>query len=462
MAANESTADRFLRRTQSLCPSCRRVVPAELLVRGDDVWMRQTCPDHGTRESVYWQDAELFQAMDGVVAEEPFCKTFECLDGTACDRCLVKSDYLFVDYTNRCNLDCPICWADANTDAAPDPNLQQILDRLPAVGTSLRDRLKRSYVVFVGGEPTLRADLPEAIRQVVARGFTPRVSTNGIRLLSDTFRQQLWDAGLRDVLLQFDGFDEDVSQALRGARIAGKKRILIDKLQAQGFNIELTAMIVKGVNDRNLGEWIRMLGGYSNCTLNLYPASPQNRFDLDDARTYMSDVVRAIEEQTEGRITRQDFLDTLRMLTRLKRVLPSTLFTQKLRVLTLPIIFDGDDYFPAIRLLNRPSYAVRYARYVAAITAALPQMAVSTSERSRLVRKLPFLRNLVVAQFHSDQAFDLEEASNCHIGFVTKNSYVPFDLYNVAQKAAVPAWGVAKQVVQPTPQEKAERVREIA
>jgi len=431
-----------------------------LIERAGDVWIRQFCAEHTDQESLYWKDAELFRAMDGVVAERPFCQTFECLDGVAYDRCLVKSDYLFVDYTNRCNLDCPICWADANTDAAPDPKLQSILSRLPPVGSSLNDRLKRSYVVFVGGEPTLRADLPEAIRQVVARGYTPRVSTNGIRLLSDSFRQELWDAGLRDVLLQFDGFDEDVSLVLRGARIAGKKRLLIDKLQAQGFNIELTSMIAKGVNDTSIGEWIRMLGTYSNCTLNLYPASPQNRFELKDARTYMADVVAAIETQTEGRITRQDFMDTLAMLTRMKRFLPSTLLTQKLRVLTMPIVYDGNDYFPAIRLLHRPSYMGRYARYVAAIAAALPRMAVSTSERSRLTRALPFLRMLVVAQFHSDQAFDLEEASNCHIGFVTQNSYVPFDLYNVAQKAAVPAWGFAKQAVVPTAAEKAARAHE--
>ena len=46
----------------------------------------------------------------------------------------------------------------------------------------------------------------------------------------------------------------------------------------------------------------------------------------------------------------------------------------------------------------------------------------------------PFLKFLVVERFHSEETIDLQEASNCHMSFMTHWAFPPFDLYNIAAK----------------------------
>ena len=47
--------------TESVCPECLVRIPAEHILRGDDVVMRKTCPDHGDFETVVWRGAPAYQ-----------------------------------------------------------------------------------------------------------------------------------------------------------------------------------------------------------------------------------------------------------------------------------------------------------------------------------------------------------------------------------------------------------------
>ena len=46
--------------TRSLCPECRRVIDAHILLRANKVFMRKRCPEHGVFEALYFGDAELY------------------------------------------------------------------------------------------------------------------------------------------------------------------------------------------------------------------------------------------------------------------------------------------------------------------------------------------------------------------------------------------------------------------
>ena len=41
--------------TQSLCPECLKRIPAIRLARGNDLFMKKTCPDHGEFEALLWR-----------------------------------------------------------------------------------------------------------------------------------------------------------------------------------------------------------------------------------------------------------------------------------------------------------------------------------------------------------------------------------------------------------------------
>src|SRR5271168_1080466 len=41
----------FYELTRSICPECRRVIDAQILIRDNKVFMRKRCPDHGVFEA---------------------------------------------------------------------------------------------------------------------------------------------------------------------------------------------------------------------------------------------------------------------------------------------------------------------------------------------------------------------------------------------------------------------------
>ena len=47
----------FYELTRSICPECRRVIDAHILIRDNKVFMRKRCPDHGLFEALVYGDA---------------------------------------------------------------------------------------------------------------------------------------------------------------------------------------------------------------------------------------------------------------------------------------------------------------------------------------------------------------------------------------------------------------------
>lgn len=60
------------------------------------------------------------------------------------------------------------------------------------------------HVVFTGGEPTLRNDLPELIRHAEKNGQVTGLLTDGLRLTDNNFRHALLESGLDHVMIVLD------------------------------------------------------------------------------------------------------------------------------------------------------------------------------------------------------------------------------------------------------------------
>ena len=54
-------AESPLRTTTSLCWTCKRSVPAEVLRSGDQVVMRKRCPEHGSEEVLVSPSADWYE-----------------------------------------------------------------------------------------------------------------------------------------------------------------------------------------------------------------------------------------------------------------------------------------------------------------------------------------------------------------------------------------------------------------
>ncbi|HEX8618330.1 MAG TPA: radical SAM protein, partial [Thermoanaerobaculia bacterium] len=148
---------------------------------------------------------------------------------------------IIVDVTHRCNMTCANCYVPNRTIPDLDADwLISILARLP----------RGRYVRFVGGEPTLRNDLPRLIAAAREHGHHPVVVSNGLRFADRAYVRSLKDAGLRVAYLSFNGgFDDELYWAIDEMRCATKKRLAFENLRDEHLYTSIGMIVVRGLNE---------------------------------------------------------------------------------------------------------------------------------------------------------------------------------------------------------------------
>ena len=146
--------------------------------------------------------------------------------------------------TYRCNNDCPHCY---NARPRDYPELdtvawKHILDRLWELGVP--------HIVFTGGEPTLRNDLPELIAHAESKGQITGLNTNARRLRDPQYVAQLVDAGLDHVQVTVESCDEAIHDQMVHARGAFHQTIegLRSALASRLFVMTNTTMLRTNVH----------------------------------------------------------------------------------------------------------------------------------------------------------------------------------------------------------------------
>ncbi len=116
-----------------------------------------------------------------------------------------------LEITQRCNLDCSICYLSENSESTPDIPLDTIFRRI--------DRIREQYgvgtnVQITGGDPTLRDhdELEAIVRHCRSNKLVPALFTNGVYATRDLL-QRLSEAGLIDV-----AFHVDLTEKRKGYR----------------------------------------------------------------------------------------------------------------------------------------------------------------------------------------------------------------------------------------------------
>lgn len=167
-----------------------------------------------------------------------------------------RIDYLRLSVTDRCDLRCTYCLPEGFKDYEEPVDWLRFDEIVRLLGLFARHGLRR--VRLTGGEPLLRARLPELVRQI--KKAIPGIddlslSTNGTQLAKHA--EALRQAGVDRLNVSLDTLDhrrfcsitrrdalDDVLCGLQTARRAGFERIKINMVWlAGGNNDELEAMI---------------------------------------------------------------------------------------------------------------------------------------------------------------------------------------------------------------------------
>ena len=129
----------LIKKTKSLCPVCNAVIDADIVEEDGGVWITRSCRDHGAFRDLYWSDAEMYRRFDqfeimGSGIENPQTDGTAETCPTRCGLCSNhKSGTLLanIDLTNRCNLDCDFCFANARACGfVYEPTFDQVVDML--------------------------------------------------------------------------------------------------------------------------------------------------------------------------------------------------------------------------------------------------------------------------------------------------------------------------------------------
>src|ERR1044072_7574963 len=149
-------------------------------------------------------------------------------------------------------------------------------------------------------------DVRSEERRVVFRsmGFPPpQVATNGIKFTDLEFAHQCKEAGLHTLYLQFDGVCDDIYRRTRGERLWEQKLQCIENVKKAGLKIVFVPTIVKGLNDNQIGDIVRIALEYIECTsgISFQPVAFTGRIakhELEEKRFTLSDFAHAIQRQT--------------------------------------------------------------------------------------------------------------------------------------------------------------------
>jgi 7,8-dihydro-6-hydroxymethylpterin dimethyltransferase len=271
----------YPRRTDSLCPTCTKEVrdaivggtrelrdlidkhpgeiPADIVQRGNEIWMVKTCPKHGTFEDLMSSDAVFF----GRLEENFFGRDVKIAKDTLHDHGSSSIKYgrgavLTVDLTNRCNMMCNPCFMDANqvgyVHELTWDDIKEILDN----AISIKPRRQLS-VQFSGGEPTISPFFLEATRYAKEIGyFSVQCATNGIRFAQEPeFARAAYDSGLRLAYLQFDGVGNEHNQHRQVGNLYDVKLRALDNLNAAKIDVTLVTTIINSVNNDQIGAILK-------------------------------------------------------------------------------------------------------------------------------------------------------------------------------------------------------------
>lgn len=178
----------------------------------------------------------------------------------------------YIEITNNCNLSCKHCYVDAhnssNKNHLSKEMILKVVHQLPS----------HSEIGISGGEPLMRSDCLEIVKEVVQSGYKCSLLTNGI-LIDHTIAQQLAEMKIT-VQISLEGPNALINDAIRGEgsfqRAIDAVRILLlysaivrisftpTKVNWRTFEQFVELMLAEGVNSIHVCTYTPQGRGYLN------------------------------------------------------------------------------------------------------------------------------------------------------------------------------------------------------
>jgi uncharacterized radical SAM superfamily Fe-S cluster-containing enzyme len=309
--------------TYSLCPECTKVIKARKFAEGNNVYMEKECGEHGYFKELISNDVDFYMSMftfrfgDHRGVANPLVQSDQASECPSnCGLCNMHHSHTCmanVDLTNRCDMRCPVCFANASAMGyVTEPTVDQVRSMLK----TLRERkpVPCKVVQFSGGEPTIHPDFVEIVRMAKEMGFSQiQIATNGKNMSDLEFARRCKEAGLNTLYLQFDGVTDDVYKKTRAEEVLKTKMQTIEVCRKVGLRVVLVPTVIRGVNDHQVGAIVRFACDHGDVItgISFQPVCFTGRIaekDRLDQRYTITHLALDVEKQTGGAMPRQNWL----------------------------------------------------------------------------------------------------------------------------------------------------------
>jgi uncharacterized radical SAM superfamily Fe-S cluster-containing enzyme len=250
----------FFELTNSICSTCHVKVEAKIVLQDGSVYMLKRCPEHGPERVLVSTDEAYYRQQRNFLKPGQVPLKFHTRTEHGCPYdCGLCPDHeqhsclTLVEVTDRCNLTCPVCYADSSPERLTHRSLEQVEFMLDRV---VESEGQPDVVQISGGEPTLHPQLFDILDAARRRPIKHlMLNTNGLRIASDgefTRRLAGYQPGF-EVYLQFDSLREEPYRVLRGRNLLAEKLRALERLNALDLSTTLVVTLRKGLNDDEVG-----------------------------------------------------------------------------------------------------------------------------------------------------------------------------------------------------------------
>jgi 7,8-dihydro-6-hydroxymethylpterin dimethyltransferase len=435
----------------SVCSTCFRKVEGKIVFENGSVFMLKRCPAHGSERVLMADDVEYYRRCREVFIKPPEMPLafntpvrwgcpYDC--GLCADH-QQHSCLSLVEITDRCNLECPICYAGSGPSRQQYRTVDHVQRLIDAV---VRNEGEPDVLQISGGEPTVHPDffaILDRAKKAPIRHLM--VNTNGLRIAHDEeFAKRL--AGYMpdfEIYLQFDSLQAEPLLALRGADLRDVHARALERLNRLGISTTLVVTLKKGLNDAEIGRILDFAVTQPSVRgVTFQPIQAAGRleqFDPSTDRLTLTEVRRRILEQTTL-FRPEDLLpvpchpDSLAMAYALKidgKLIPLTgLIDPKVLIEggRNTIVYEGDDAVRegVFKLFATNHSSESSAQSLRDLLCCLPRLNAPSDIGYRNIFRV------LIMQFIDAYSFDVRSVKKTCVHIVHPDGrLIPFDTYNL-------------------------------
>ncbi|MFH1413593.1 MAG: radical SAM protein [Candidatus Omnitrophota bacterium] len=233
------------------CNKCKKSVPVKHYQKDGKEYLEKLCPDCGATPSLISNDARQYNRKRDFMADQhyPGCH-MDCLNN-----CTHRDpNIIFIETTNRCNMNCPICITNVPSMGFQFEPRMEFFDRIFSHYAKFE---RPPSVQLFGGEPTMREDLLDIIKLAKSYGLSIRLVTNGLKLSDKEYTEKIMASGAA-ILIAFDGLKREMYQKLRNfpESLDIKLKALENLTHHRRRKVVLMTVVDKNINGDDMPKFL--------------------------------------------------------------------------------------------------------------------------------------------------------------------------------------------------------------